>query len=105
MLVFTCNAFVKIALYALAICQSACSCIDLNLIVIVFLFSFSFVDVYYAIILCESIDFKIVEYMCFLVASKKSQVLLVIICDVYYFIASFVSICRKCDLNRSLLFN
>ena len=72
---------------------------------IVFLSFFSFVDVYYAIVLCESIDFEIVKYMCFLVASKRFQVLLVIICDVRYFIVNFASICRKCDLNRSLLFN
>jgi len=72
MLVFTCNVFVEIVLYALATCRSACSCIDLNLIVIVFLSSFSFVDVYHAIASCESINFEIVKYICFLVASEKS---------------------------------
>ena len=35
-LIFTCNVFVEIILYALATCWSACSYIDLNLIVIVF---------------------------------------------------------------------
>jgi len=104
-LVFTCNVFVEIVLYAFMTCRSACSCIDFNLIVIVFLSSFSFVDVYYAIASCESINFEIVKYICFLVISKRFQVLLIIICDVRYFIASFVSICRKCDLNCSLLFN
>jgi len=104
-LVFICNVFVKIVLYALAIYRSACFCINFNLIVIVFLSFFSFINVYYAIALCESINFKIVKYICFLVASKRLQVLLIIICDVCYFIVSFVSICRKCDLNRSLLFN
>jgi len=37
-LIFICNVFVKVVLYALAIYRSACSCIDLNLIVIVFCF-------------------------------------------------------------------
>jgi len=104
-LVSTCNAFVEVALYASATCRSACPCIDLNLVVIVLLPSFSFVDVYHAIASCESIDLEIAKYMCFLVANERLQVLPIIICDARCLIASFASICRKCDLNRSLLSN
>ncbi len=104
-LVSTCNAFVGVALYASATCRSACPCIDLNLVVIVFLPPFSFVDVYHATAPCESIGLEIAKYMCFPVASKGPQVLPVIICDARYLTASFASICRKCDLNRSLLSN
>ena len=68
-------------------------------------FFFNFVNIYYTIALYKSINFEIVKYICFLVISKRFQVLLIIICDVRYFIASFVSICLKCDLNCSLLFN